>query len=71
MYAIRSYYGSACHETIHFSWRKGIVLIGAGPHCDGQVLVSYDMLGLTSGFEPKFLKRFADLKSTIATAAQR
>ncbi|MCA9071874.1 MAG: 3-methyl-2-oxobutanoate hydroxymethyltransferase, partial [Planctomycetaceae bacterium] len=45
--------------------------IGAGPHCDGQVLVSYDMLGLTSGFEPKFLKRYADLKSTIATAAQR
>ncbi len=45
--------------------------IGAGPHCDGQVLVSCDMLGLTSGFEPKFLKRYADLKSNILTAATR
>ena len=35
--------------------------IGAGPHCDGQVLVLYDMLGLNDGFEPKFLRRFADL----------
>ena len=45
--------------------------IGAGPHCDGQVLVSCDMLGLTSGFEPKFLKRFADLKTAVLKAAGR
>lgn len=36
--------------------------IGAGPDCDGQVLVLYDALGLNRGFEPRFLKRFADLE---------
>jgi 3-methyl-2-oxobutanoate hydroxymethyltransferase len=45
--------------------------IGAGPHCDGQVLVSCDMLGLTNGFEPKFLKRYADLRTAVLTAAQQ
>jgi 3-methyl-2-oxobutanoate hydroxymethyltransferase len=35
--------------------------IGAGPGCDGQVLVLYDALGLNPGFRPKFLKRFAEL----------
>lgn len=35
--------------------------IGAGPGCDGQVLVLYDALGLNPGFNPKFLKRFAEL----------
>lgn len=35
--------------------------IGAGPRCDGQVLVLHDALGLNPGFEPRFLKRFARL----------
>jgi len=35
--------------------------IGAGPGCDGQVLVLYDALGMNPGFGPKFLKRFANL----------
>jgi 3-methyl-2-oxobutanoate hydroxymethyltransferase len=34
--------------------------IGAGPHCDGQVLVCYDMLGMYSEFKPKFVKRFGE-----------
>ena len=35
--------------------------IGAGPHCDGQVLVFHDLLGLDTGLRPKFVKRFAEL----------
>lgn len=42
--------------------------IGAGPGCDGQVLVNQDMLGLGNGFNPKFLKRYADLRSTVLEA---
>lgn len=44
--------------------------IGAGPDCDGQVLVTPDMLGLTPGFNPRYLKRYADLH-TVATQAVR
>ncbi|HEV7279682.1 MAG TPA: 3-methyl-2-oxobutanoate hydroxymethyltransferase [Pirellulaceae bacterium] len=45
--------------------------IGAGPHCDGQVLVFHDFVGLTAGRTPKFVKKFADVRSLIrdATAA--
>ena len=43
--------------------------IGAGPHCDGQVLVGADMLGLNPGFTPKFLKRYADLAAETTRAA--
>ncbi len=42
--------------------------IGAGPGCDGQVLVLYDMLGLNEMFNPRFLKRFADLGETVRAA---
>ena len=42
--------------------------IGAGPHCDGQVLVWHDLLGLFDGFRPKFVKRYADLGAQARTA---
>jgi len=42
--------------------------IGAGPGTDGQVLVGADMLGLTQGFSPKFLRRYADLGTIITDA---
>lgn len=42
--------------------------IGAGPHCDGQVLVTQDMLGLTPAFRPRFLKTYANLDATIREA---
>ncbi len=42
--------------------------IGAGPHCDGQVLVLHDMLGLNKDFSPRFLRRYADLHSEMTGA---
>ena len=44
--------------------------IGAGGGCDGQVLVINDLLGLTSGYVPRFVKQYADLRNTITSAAQ-
>ncbi len=51
-------------ETLEIS----TIGIGAGPHCDGQVLVTHDMLGLYGGFTPKFVKRFAKLHEEIMKA---
>jgi 3-methyl-2-oxobutanoate hydroxymethyltransferase len=45
--------------------------IGAGPHCDGQVLVLPDLLGLNEGFAPKFLKRYANLAETTRDAVAK
>src|SRR5688572_1057483 len=42
--------------------------IGAGPACDGQVLVCYDLLGMYSDFKPKFVKRFGEIGKGITTA---
>ncbi len=42
--------------------------IGAGVGCDGQVLVIHDLLGLDDGFQPKFVKRYAELASPIRAA---
>lgn len=44
--------------------------IGASPACDGQVLVTEDVLGIFSDFTPKFVKRFADLSPLISKAAE-
>jgi 3-methyl-2-oxobutanoate hydroxymethyltransferase len=45
--------------------------IGAGPDCDGQVLVFHDMVGLFSGFTPTFVKRYAEVGDTIRAAVGR
>jgi 3-methyl-2-oxobutanoate hydroxymethyltransferase len=44
--------------------------IGAGPDCDGQVLVTNDLLGLTSGYVPRHVKRYAELDTLIADAVR-
>lgn len=55
-------------ERITAAVRIPTIGIGAGPHCDGQVLVTQDMLGLTGASTPKFVRQFAELgrQATVA-----
>ncbi|MFN0173189.1 MAG: 3-methyl-2-oxobutanoate hydroxymethyltransferase [Saprospiraceae bacterium] len=45
--------------------------IGAGRHCDGQVLVTQDMLGITKEFKPRFLRRYLELFEAVGDATKR
>ncbi len=53
------------------SVRVPTIGIGAGPDCDGQVLVLHDMLGLNKEFNPRFLRRYADLHSIMHNAIEQ
>ena len=44
--------------------------IGAGPACDGQILVTHDMLGLTTEFNPRFVRHYASLADSIKAAVE-
>ena len=44
--------------------------IGSGPVCDGQVLVTYDMLGINQNWKPRFVKRYQNLNQLIAASVQ-
>jgi 3-methyl-2-oxobutanoate hydroxymethyltransferase len=44
--------------------------IGAGPHCDGQVLVFHDMAGYSKGYLPKFVKKYADMQGILTRAVR-
>ncbi len=44
--------------------------IGAGVNCDGQVLVVHDMLGMFDMYTPKFVKKYADLKTVMTGAVE-
>lgn len=47
-----------------------VIGIGAGPYVDGQVLVMHDMLGINKDFNPRFLRRYADLHETVTHAVK-
>ena len=53
-------------ESIHIP----TIGIGAGMHCDGQVLVLHDLLGITKEFQPRFLRRYMNLFEEIKTAIE-
>ena len=56
--------GKRVTEAVHIP----VIGIGAGPHCDGQVLVIHDMLGITPGKRPKFSKDFLAGHDSVAAA---
>lgn len=55
-------------ETISGKLYIPTIGIGAGPGCDGQVLVMHDMLGLNIGHVPKFVKKYANMAETVEKA---
>jgi 3-methyl-2-oxobutanoate hydroxymethyltransferase len=57
-------------QTITGRLRIPTIGIGAGPHCDGQVLVIYDLLGMDDSFRPRFVKRYENLALRIRTAVE-
>ena len=58
-------------QRVTQSLRVPTIGIGAGPHCDGQVLVTHDILGLTLGKVPKFVRRQANLAQQISELIAR
>jgi 3-methyl-2-oxobutanoate hydroxymethyltransferase len=48
-----------------------VIGIGAGEGCDGQILVTHDMLGLYTRFHPRFVRRYAELAESMTDAFQR
>ncbi|MFM9195135.1 MAG: 3-methyl-2-oxobutanoate hydroxymethyltransferase, partial [Planctomycetia bacterium] len=58
-------------ETITQSLAVPTIGIGAGPHCDGQVLVMHDLVGLSAGRVPRFVRAYADTKTVIGDAVSR
>jgi 3-methyl-2-oxobutanoate hydroxymethyltransferase len=61
---------AALAKTVSESLHIPVIGIGAGPDCDGQVLVVNDMIGLTKGFKPRFLRQYLNLYDGVLNAAQ-
>ncbi len=60
---------AAITQAVHEAIRVPTIGIGSGPATTGQVLVTHDLLGLTTGYTPKFVRTFADVGRTIRDAA--
>ena len=58
-------------RTITRKLKVPTIGIGAGPHCDGQILVFHDLVGLSNGYNPKFVKKYADLQTDISQAVKK
>ena len=58
-------------EKITHSVKVPTIGIASGPHCDGQVLVLYDLLGMNTEFRPKFLKRYAELCELVPQSVKK
>jgi 3-methyl-2-oxobutanoate hydroxymethyltransferase len=58
-------------QAVSASVRIPTIGIGAGPGCDGQVLVTHDALGLTTDFSPRFVRRYARLDQVVQEAVQQ
>lgn len=61
---------AALAKKVSESLNIPVIGIGAGPHVDGQVLVVNDLLGLTKGFKPRFLRQYLNLYEEINTAVK-
>lgn len=55
-------------QVITEKLRVPTIGIGAGPHCDGQILVFHDLVGFSNGYLPKFVRRYAELHEVIESA---
>lgn len=62
---------SALAKMVTESLQVATIGIGAGPHCDGQVLVIHDILGLYPRTPPKFVKKYVNLHESIASALKQ
>lgn len=58
-------------KKITASVKIPVIGIGAGQYCDGQVLVTHDMLGITMNFQPRFLRRYLRMHEDIKSAVAR
>ena len=55
-------------KAIQLACKVPVIGIGAGPYCDGQVLVTHDLLGFSGSFSPRFVKQYAQLGQDISDA---